>query len=156
MTGDFDRAFSIVVGVEGGYVNDQNDPGGETKWGISKKAYPNLDIANLTEDDAMAIYMRDYWNRMRCDEIPWPLSLYVFDSAVNQGPISATRLLQSAVGVQVDGELGPLTMHKAAQATPEQTANFMTLRVFDYMKLNTWPNYGRGWMNRLFKVASAA
>jgi lysozyme family protein len=156
MTGDFDRAFSIVVGVEGGYVNDQNDPGGETKWGISKKAYPNQDIANLTEDDAMSIYLRDYWDRMQCDEIPWPLSLYVFDSAVNQGTYSATLLLQSAVGVQVDGELGPLTMHKAAQATQDQTANFMTLRALAYMKLNTWPNYGRGWMNRLFKVASAA
>jgi lysozyme family protein len=156
MTGDFDRAFSIVVGVEGGYVNDPNDPGGETQWGISKKAYPNLDIANLTEDDAMSIYMRDYWDRMRCDEIPWPLSLYIFDSAVNQGTFSATLLLQSAVGVQVDGELGPLTMNKAAQATPDQTANFMTLRALAYMKLNTWPNYGRGWMNRLFKVASAS
>jgi lysozyme family protein len=156
MTGDFDRAFAIVVGVEGGYVNDPNDPGGETKWGISKKAYPTLDIANLTEDDAKAIYLRDYWDRMQCDDIPWPLSLYIFDCAVNQGPISATRLLQSAVGAQVDGVLGPLTMRMAAQATPDQAANFMTLRVFAYMKLNTWLNYGRGWMNRLFKVASAA
>jgi lysozyme family protein len=156
MTEDFDRAFAIVVGVEGGYVNDPRDPGGGTNWGISKRSYPDIDIANLTEDGAKAIYQRDYWGRMQCEKYPWPLSLYVFDAAVNQGPVSATRFLQGALSTQVDGMLGPVTVQKAVQATADQIANFMTLRAFSYMQLATWPTYGRGWFNRLFKVAGAA
>ena len=58
---NFDRAFRFLIGEEGGYVNDPADPGGETKFGISKRAYPQLDIKSLTLDQAKAIYRRDYW-----------------------------------------------------------------------------------------------
>src|SRR6185312_16903801 len=64
-------AFKIVVGIEGGYSNDPRDPGGETKFGISKNAYPNLDIASLTLEQAQQIYLRDYWDACGCDTMTW-------------------------------------------------------------------------------------
>jgi lysozyme family protein len=156
MTGDFDRAFSVVVGIEGGYTNDPRDPGGETKFGISKRSYPSLNISALTEDDAKAIYLRDYWSVMHCEQLPWPLNLYVFDSAVNEGQYATTRLLQSALKIQVDGIFGANTLHQAANATLDQCASFMTQRAFAYQKMQNWSAYGTGWFNRLFKVAGAA
>lgn len=79
----FAAALELLLHFEGGYVNDPNDAGGETKYGISKRAYPNLDIASLTKSDAAEIYLRDYWDACRCSEMPEPLSLSVFDYAVN-------------------------------------------------------------------------
>ena len=61
MNEGFDKAFEFTIGVEGGYVNDPSDPGGETKFGVSKKSYPNLDIKNLTITQAKEIYYKDYW-----------------------------------------------------------------------------------------------
>ena len=46
---------------EGGYVNDPTDPGGETNYGISKRAYPKIDIKALTKHEAVKIYYKDYW-----------------------------------------------------------------------------------------------
>jgi lysozyme family protein len=58
----FNKAFEDVLGLEGGYVNNPHDPGGETKWGISKKRYPKEDIKNLSVERAKALYKRDYWD----------------------------------------------------------------------------------------------
>jgi lysozyme family protein len=82
----FDAAFLLVVAAEGGekVTDDPRDPGGLTKWGICQRSYPDLDIRALTESDAREIYRRDYWDACKCDELPWPLSLYVFDAAINQ------------------------------------------------------------------------
>ena len=57
----FTEAIGVILYHEGGYVNDKDDPGGETMMGISKRAYPNLDIKGLTEDDVKEIYHKDYW-----------------------------------------------------------------------------------------------
>ncbi len=82
----FDTAVTAVLSYEGGYVNDPNDPGGETNWRISKRAYPNLDIKNLTRDQAIQIYRRDYWDSLECDRFPPLIAIALFDAAVNQGP----------------------------------------------------------------------
>ncbi len=63
MEENFEKAMTFIFKWEGGYVNDGNDPGGETNFGISKRAYPNLDIKNLTKDEAKQIYYRDYWEK---------------------------------------------------------------------------------------------
>ena len=60
----FDAAFDRLIWHEGGYANDPDDPGGETNWGISKRAYPNLVIKALTREQAREIYQRDFWNRI--------------------------------------------------------------------------------------------
>lgn len=88
---NFKRSLEFVLKWEGGYVNNPNDPGGETKWGISKRAYPDLDIKSLTPERAAEIYYQDYWTRAGCGAIDFPLSTCVFDTAINCGPSRAVR-----------------------------------------------------------------
>ena len=120
----FLRAVEVVLAHEGGYVNDPRDPGGETKYGISKRSYPSLDIANLTREDAIAIYYRDWWQRYGYDRLQdESVTTKVFDLAVNMGPATAHRLLQEALvflgyPVAVDGIIGPQTIAAANKADP--------------------------------------
>jgi len=114
----FDDCFDKLLGHEGGYVFNPADPGGETKWGISKRSYPNLDIKNLTVEDAKRIYWRDYWLRCGCEDLPRGLAFDVFDAAVNSGANQAARWLQTALGVRADGVIGPDTKAAAANGVP--------------------------------------
>lgn len=152
---NFLRACNIVVGVEAGYVNDPRDPGGETKYGISKRSYPNVDIANLTLAAAQAIYLPDFWDEVQGDMLPWPLALFVFDSAVNQGQETARVLMQTALGVKADGNFGPQTLTAAANSMPWHAAHFMTVRAKRYLIAPNFAIDGDGWFNRLFVIALA-
>lgn len=147
---NFEGAFAVVIGHEGGYVFHPEDPGGETKYGISKRAYPHVDIARLTLDDARAIYRRDYWEPARCHELPDALALQVFDAAVNHGVRSAAKMLQSAVGADVDGVIGPQTMAAAWRTNPVRAAiRFNAARLEFYTTLPTFASFGRGWTRRV-------
>ncbi len=113
-TSAFDIAVRFVLDHEGGYVNDPRDPGGETKWGISRRAFPELNIAALTESEARNIYRVRYWQELGLDEpaIPGAVAIAVMDAAVNMGPSPAVKLLQDAcnlLGCELrrDGDLGP-------------------------------------------------
>lgn len=166
---DFDHAFEIVVGVEGGFGMDKNDPGNwthgkigqgqlnGTKYGISAAAYPDLDIKGLALEKAKMIYYSDYWMAAHCDEMKWPLSLVVFDCAVNQGTGAAIKHLQSALGVSSDGQFGPGSRNalKAKDAS-EAAVALLRVRAESYRKMRQFDLYGAGWMNRLFRVALAA
>ena len=156
MNDGFKPAVDRVLRMEGGYVNDPADPGGETKYGVSKRAYPAVDIAALTEDGARAIYKKDYWDACRCDSLPAPLDWLVFDAAVNQGVQAAGKMLQGAVGVAVDGKIGPATVAAAKHADAEAPARFMTLRAMRYASSPGWIRYGAGWMKRLFMTMQEA
>lgn len=148
----FDAAFAAVVDHEGGYVNDSRDPGGETKYGISKRQYPRLDIKNLTLEQARVIYKRDYWAVMRCDELPDVVAFHVFDAAVNNGVGQAVRFLQRAAGVADDGWLGQVTMDAVAKTDHDVlTARISGHRLEFLTKLSTWDAYGRGWARRMAK-----
>jgi len=109
----FDIAIKKLLEDEGGYVNDPVDPGGETKFGISKRTYPDVDIKNLTVDGAKAIYKRDFWDKGGYDNIDdTAVADKVFNLAVNMGARRAHKLIQRAmmsVGVELveDGILGP-------------------------------------------------
>lgn len=82
---DFDKSMAFVLKWEGGYVNNPQDPGGETKFGIAKKFHPTLDIKELTEEGARAIYAKHYWATAGCSQLEWPMCLVVFDTAVQHG-----------------------------------------------------------------------
>jgi lysozyme family protein len=161
MSNFFDRAFDIVVGEEDGYVNDPHDPGGETKFGISKRKYPNVDIKNLTKDGAKVIFKVDYWDVVSGDQLPWPLCLYVFDSAVNQGcgkvdGYPTERMLQRALSVPQDGIIGRTTIARAITSTALTWHRFMAYRAMRYMSTRNFDRYGEGWLIRLFNVVSKA
>ena len=99
----------------GAYHLDPSDPGGETKWGISKKAHPTLDIKGLTYKDAVNIYCTQYW-KVNYDLIPaMDLTFKVFDMGVLAGIETAITKLQTAIKkagktVAVDGNFGPITL----------------------------------------------
>lgn len=155
MTG-FDRAFDIVVALEGGLSDDPADPGGLTKFGISHQGFTNLDIAKLTMDQAKRLYLEHYWFPAKCDRLPWPLALLVFDAAVNQGAYAAAVLLQKALGVRQDGAIGPRTLAAAVRADQrELCALFLADRALRYTGTRNFDRFGRGWLKRLFRLAAA-
>lgn len=139
-----------VLAHEGGYVNDPRDPGGETKWGISKRSYPQLNIKGLTRDDAKAIYERDFWQRVQGDKLPRPFAFQALDAAVNHGIGNAVRWMQRAAGVADDGHIGPATLAAVARAEPaDLVLNFNAERLEFYARLQTFDTFGRGWTRRV-------
>lgn len=146
----FVNYINRVLQHEGGYVNDPRDPGGETNWGISKRAFPKVNIRTLTRNGAIAIYHTHYWQRVRGDELPPDVAFQVLDAAVNHGVPRAITWLQRAVGVADDGIFGPLTLAAVISADKRDIAlNFNAERLDFYTKLSTWPTYGRGWTRRI-------
>lgn len=127
----FEPAFAIVIGIEAGYVNNPRDPGGETKFGISKRAYPNEDIQNLTLERARELYRRDYWDKCGLDALSWEMALIEFDAAVNQGPGFEHTLHGDSIEV-------------------------MAQRALRYTKASAFSVDGHGWFRRLFIIFKAS
>lgn len=150
---NFEKAVKVVLDFEGGYVFDSLDPGGETKFGISKRAYPDLDIKNLNEKDAIEIYKKDYWLPLKPLLLPSAIRLCLFDAAVNQGLSRAIKFLQEAVGTKQDGIIGPITINAAN--LPDSfiiLETLIKLRLNHYSKLPHWSRFGHGWARRLISV----
>ena len=126
MISSYNKALSFVLKWEGGYVDNPEDPGGETKYGISKRSYPNLDIKNLTKQQASKIYKKDYWERIGGDTLPFPFDILTFDFAVNAGVGRASRL----VGTAKCGK------------------DYLFKRIEYYTQLKDFNKFGRGWINR--------
>ena len=146
----FDAAFERLIGHEGNYVNHPRDPGGETKFGISKRSYPALNIQTLTLADAQLIYRRDFWDRLQIERLPASLRFHVFDAAVNSGAGNAARWLQAACGVAQDGHIGPVTMQAVLLLpAPVLAARFNGVRLAFMASLSTWPTFGKGWARRI-------
>lgn len=148
MTLTFDIAFDRLLGHEGGYSNDPQDPGGETNWGISKRAYPTVNIKALTKEAAKNIYFNDYWSPLGSAHPA--VKFQVFDFAVNGGLLTGLRKLQSAVSVADDGHWGPASAKAlAAMEVNDVLLRFNKERLRFYTGLVKWPVYGKGWTNRV-------
>lgn len=129
---DFKTAIETTLKAEGGYVNDPDDPGGETYKGIARKrnakwsGWVNIDLLknkngvpkNLEDDidlqsKVYALYEANYWDKIRGDEIKdQDIAESVFDFAVNAGPRTSAKLAQIVVGAVADGVIGPKTLEK--------------------------------------------
>lgn len=157
---NFDQAFELLLGHEGGYSDQKADPGGKTRWGITEATAKNAsytgDMRDLPMDMAKAIYRADYWARIRADELPEGLRYVMFDAAVNSGPPQAVRWLQAAVGETVDGIIGPRTLSAAKQLEPNALKLAMLAQRLRFMSnLPTWPAFGRGWARRIADLMEA-
>lgn len=147
---NFDMAFDRLMGHEGGYVNNPKDPGGETKWGISRRSYPNLDIRNLTREEAKAIYYRDFWNIIKSDDVSEAVMFQVFDIAVNSGIQTAIRMLQRAVGAADDGHWGPISQGRLQAYSDSDIIMLINAERLEFItKLSTWSTFGKGWTKRI-------
>lgn len=140
-----------------GYVNIAADRGGETKYGIAQKANPNVRVRDLDLAGAMEVYFRDYWYAGKCYLLPYPVSLMHFDGCVNHGPRRATKFLQVAAGVEVDGIIGDQTagaidgmsLADAITSISEQRINFYNAIVRNDPSQKI---FLKGWMRRINEV----
>ena len=136
----FQVGLAFVLRWEGEYSFDKNDPGGETKFGISKRAYPDVDIKSLTRQEAELIYKRDYWDKIGADKMDKQLAIVCFDSAVNCG-----------VG-RVKSWLAELN-EKESQAEGRRSSTWMIQRRIQYYKTivekkPALQRFLKGWLNR--------
>ena len=147
---NFDVAIERILSHEGGYVNHPSDPGGETKWGISKRSYPNLNIKELTREQAKEIYKRDFWDKINGDALYDGVAFQTLDFAVNSGIGTAIRYLQRALGVADDGHFGPVSQAAAKSMSESDQIMRLNAERLDFMrKLKVWPQFGAGWAGRI-------
>ena len=138
--------------------NDASDPGRLTKFGIDQRSHPDVDIKNLTVEQAIEIYRTCYWNPAQGDILPYPLNLEHFDSAVNLGLHQAIKLLQRACGANDDGVWGPKTMAAVLNTCKASGSVATALHTAD-LRRDFYKNladnkasamkYLKGWLNRL-------
>ena len=139
-----------ILGHEGGYSDDRKDPGGETKWGISKRSYPSLNIKELTVESASEIYINDYLEPLKADNYEDGVAYQLLDFAVNSGVGTALRRIQMAVGVADDGHIGPATLGAMAKHSESDLIMLVLAQRIDYMTyLMNWPSHGKGWARRI-------
>ncbi len=168
MTGSssrFETAVEQVLRHEGGFVQHPRDPGGATRFGITRETLARArgrptsaaDVRRLSRREAVAIYRRLFWNAVRADELPPGLDLAVFDLAVNSGPARAVRMLQEILGVPADGIVGPVTLEAARAADVPETIRRLTKARLGFLgRLAAWPVFGIGWRRRVLSVEREA
>jgi len=161
MSETFDACFRFTIGEEGKLSLDPKDPGNwtsgivnvgqlkGTKYGVSARAFPTLDIANLSILQAKNIAYGNYYFKISGDDLPPPIALQMFDTAYNQGVEVAKRVLQEALNVKVDLIIGPKTLMAAAKEDQHEFAElFREFRIEAYKRDDGFPRYGDGWINR--------
>lgn len=154
---NFDTAFHKLLGHEGGYVDHPRDPGGATRWGVTKRvaraAGYDGDMKDFPVDLAKAIYREQYWDAVKAEQLPEAVRYAVFDAAVNSGVRQAVKWLQRAVGAPDDGEIGPKTLALVANANAYQLKASMLGDRLEFMtNLHTWPAFGKGWARRIAEI----
>lgn len=168
-TDRFDVCFGYIFQFEGGYANHPADRGGATKFGITQKTLddwcaglgmPSYDVRDLSKAGAADIYRLKYWDVCRCDELPPPIDLVVFDLAVNHGQKHAAKFLQSALGgLVVDGVIGEKTLaaaNKAPTGAKCIASNILYGRSSFYQNIvardQTQRVFLNGWLNRIAEL----
>lgn len=161
-TDHFDRCVAVTLAMEGGFTNDV---GGPTNFGITQRTLAAFAGHDVTEDDvrsltsaqAIEIYRANYWNQMRCGDLPAGVDMMVFDYGVNSGPGRAVGDLQKLVGVPQDGAIGKQTLGAVAKATPATLVNELADARLVFLKtLGNFDKYGAGWTSRVAQVQAAA
>ena len=157
---DYRMIEDFVLDLEGGYSNNPKDNGGETKFGISKRAYPDEDIPNLTLERARELYKKDYWDRIQGDRIPTPVALIFFDLAINSGVSGATKIMKKALGIKPTGRVDDTTIKAIEDAwisNGDTLLDTLTEKRMDlYKNHEDWGEFGNGWTRRAYEIRDAA
>jgi lysozyme family protein len=157
---DFETAFSRLLTFEGGFSNNPDDTGGATRYGVTeavarKYGYTG-DMTAFPLDLAKRIYHDEFWYPLRCDELPDALRYDIFDAAVNSGVGQAAKWFQTALGVPVDGVIGPRTLAAASVGIPSLVrVKFYGARLAFMTTLPGWTAFGKGWARRIADLLAA-
>jgi len=170
--GIFDQAVEHIFQMEGGFTDDPYDPGGPTNLGITLATYaahkkvplddrtaPRLraELRDLPKAIARTIYTERYWRPSCAHLLPPALALMHFDASVNHGVRSAARMLQQALDVEIDGEIGPITLEAARDADrPGALERYAAIRLERYRSLPHFWRFGRGWTRRVSETHKRA
>lgn len=164
-SGTYPACLGVVLKEEGGFSNHPRDPGGATRFGITRATLAHWrgrpatvgDVRLLTKAEAAAIYEARYWRPVHGDELPPGVDLALFDLAVNSGPGRALNILQAALGQKQDGVVGRKTLAALAAAEAAGLVRELSRRRLVFlMGLPTWPVFGRGWSGRVRRVEAGA
>ena len=152
--GDFDNAFDLLIGNEGGYVNNPKDPGGETNWGITRAVAVDNGYAgsmkSMPKETAKQIYKKMYWDELQCDQLGFVVAFQLFDAGVNHGNSQAVKFLQRALSVADDGVIGAKTIAATNSLDDLQIVMlFNAERIEFYAALKTFSTFGKGWVRRV-------
>ena len=165
MQQNYETCLEMILHHEGGYVNHPKDPGGETNLGVTKRVYEDWggdkNMRDLTVEDVAPIYKKNYWDRMKCDQIPNGLDLCCFDFGVNAGTGRSAKYLQTMIGTVADGGIGPNTLKCLDEYIEEHgleasIENFQSARQEYYKSLSTFETFGRGWTRRVEETTASA
>lgn len=165
----FPNSLEVILHHEGGWSNHPQDPGKMTNLGVTRKVWERWqgysvsesDMRSLTPERVAPLYRAQYWNALKCDDLPPPVALCVFDFGVNAGVSRAARLLQQCVGSPMDGQIGKQTIAKvdafiAERGVPELVRVYQNARRGYYKKLHHFDTFGRGWLRRVDDVETQA
>ena len=166
---NYQKCLAMILHHEGGYVNHPKDPGGMTNLGVTKRVYEDWvgysvsehTMQNLTEEDVAPIYKKNYWDRIKADDLPSGLDLCVFDFGVNAGTGRAAKYLQNLIGTVADGGIGPNTLkalskYVDSEGVESAIKNYQAERQSYYEKLKTFETFGRGWTRRVEETTESA
>jgi lysozyme family protein len=140
------------------WENVSKDPGGLTKWGIDQRSHKDVDIKNLTEEQAEEIYRKEYWDKYHCEQLEWPLNVVHFDGCVNMGAKQSIKLLQRVCGAHDDGVWGPNTRAAITAACKVRSVDVVARQLIKkkrefYKALakqdpDQYGGFEEGWLNR--------
>jgi len=160
MAKSFEEMVSGVIQREGGskITRDPDDPGGTTKYGIAQRSHPDVDVENLTYEQAVDIYKKKYWVQAKVEKLPVTIQEIYFDMVVNAGYRRGVKILQEAANAKganlvIDGKLGPMTLKAVKNVEPDRLRAY---RALYYAQLCTKKpilfKYYYGWFRRTIEV----
>ncbi len=157
MKSTFGEIVTEVLKHEGGYVDDALDKGGQTKYGISKRAHPDVEIKDLTVEDAISIYREHYWKPSKAERLPEKLRAPYFLFLVNAGQGNAVKVLQRACNgkngkgeqIAVDGRIGRMTIRASQKLEKDRLKAYIVLYYAKIIHRNsTQERFWYGWFKR--------
>jgi lysozyme family protein len=165
MKNNFEQCLALVLKHEGGFVNNPYDPGGMTNLGVTKATWESwtgkpateAEMKALGPADVLPLYRKQYWDKVRGDELPMGVDYVVFDCAVNAGPSRAAKILQSVIEVPSDGMIGPKTIAKVNETNPRDVVTLYCEKRLEFLQmLPTFDKFGKGWSRRVADVEATA
>ena len=169
---EFDDIIKVVLEHEGGYVDDPDDRGGATNWGVTQAVWEDFledeftseDVRNFSREQAIELYREEFWKPSQAEKLQEEIREVYFDMCVNHGQRNAVKILQTAVNVKggslvVDGGIGPNTINASENLSLSdvqiERSGFYWNLVFVgsfYGKRNRQQKFIRGWIRRCFNL----